>query len=176
MVRFARADGSKGSNKRVLEDATPWSEMVAQLASSPGKINSEGGQVNEKKRKKRKVTGTCVAGDADNKEDEKQHSEPVATVKGTGKKRKNKKDKEKETFPPKLDFIIDTEGERVKEFKDGTKRTWFDLPYEENERMTRYDNMWVKQEAVEELNQLKEHLTELNLNKVEVRFYFICST
>lgn len=33
MTRFARADGSKGSNKREPEDATPWSVMVKQMQS-----------------------------------------------------------------------------------------------------------------------------------------------
>ena len=31
MTRFARAKGSKASNERVEEDATPWEEMKAQM-------------------------------------------------------------------------------------------------------------------------------------------------
>jgi len=36
MTRFARADGSKGSNKREAEDATPWSVMVQQVRAATG--------------------------------------------------------------------------------------------------------------------------------------------
>jgi len=36
MTRFARADGSKGSNKREAEDATPWSVMVQQVRAAAG--------------------------------------------------------------------------------------------------------------------------------------------
>jgi len=34
MTRFARADGSKGSNKREPEEATPWSVMVKQIQAN----------------------------------------------------------------------------------------------------------------------------------------------
>ena len=42
MTRFARADGSKGSNKREEEEATPWSVLVQQVKNaSAGDIEDE---------------------------------------------------------------------------------------------------------------------------------------
>jgi len=41
MTRFARADGSKGSNKREEEDATPWSVMVQQVKGRTGGVEDE---------------------------------------------------------------------------------------------------------------------------------------
>ena len=42
MTRFARADGSKGSNKREEEEATPWSVLVQQIKNaSAGDIEDE---------------------------------------------------------------------------------------------------------------------------------------
>jgi len=42
MTRFARADGSKGSNKREPEEATPWGLMVQQLQSRNGETEEFG--------------------------------------------------------------------------------------------------------------------------------------
>ncbi|KAK4305063.1 hypothetical protein Pmani_023028 [Petrolisthes manimaculis] len=207
MVRFARAEGSKGSNKRVLEDATPWSEMVAQMpqdtttstttpkdASIPRDSSTEGGHGNDSnsKKKRKKKDGTCteekkkkktkvevnemvelVEGNVreeDDDDDEMNQSEPSAEVTETDnkkKKKKKKKNKEKVNCPPSVGFVVNNEGQRVKVFKDGKERTWFDLPYEENDRMTRYANMWVKRERVDKLDQLKESLKEQNLGPKE---------
>merc|ERR1712126_279957 len=41
MGRFARAEGSKGSNKREEEDATPWSVMVQQVKGRTGGVEDE---------------------------------------------------------------------------------------------------------------------------------------
>ncbi|KAK3879024.1 hypothetical protein Pcinc_016380 [Petrolisthes cinctipes] len=149
--------------------------------------DSEGGQGNDRNSKKRrKKDGTCTEGKKKTKvevnemvesvegnvredDDEMNQSEPSAEVTETDKKKKKKKKKNKEKVncPPKVEFVVNNEGQRVKVFKDGKERTWFDLPYEENERMTRYANMWVKRERVAKLDQLKESLKEQNLGQKE---------
>ena len=42
MTRFARSEGSKGSNKREEEEATPWSVLVQQVKhATAGDIEDE---------------------------------------------------------------------------------------------------------------------------------------
>lgn len=184
MVRFARAEGSRGSNKRQLEEPTPWIEMVEQIEST-------------KKKKKKKEIGDSRKGDdtlgqppkiyskeidagevdiklqnafqhvmkQEPEADKKERNEPVQTTQDLVKNRKKKKGlKTKEP-----EYTISSEGKKVKVFRDGTQRTWFDLPYEESDLMTRYEGMWVKQEMVGELTRLKAALEEEGLEKKEVR-------
>ncbi|KAK8723379.1 hypothetical protein OTU49_011683 [Cherax quadricarinatus] len=84
------------------------------------------------------------------------------------KRKKRKTDKENLSNKSKPEFVVNSKGERVKVFKDGTERTWFDLPYEDNERMTRYDGMWVKRKMAEKLESLKASLKEQGLEGKEI--------
>ncbi|KAG7173238.1 hypothetical protein Hamer_G014561, partial [Homarus americanus] len=92
----------------------------------------------------------------------------VTSTSEAGKKKKKKKKDKKNVTELKQEFTINSEGQRVKVFKNGIERPWIDLPYEDNERMTRYDNMWVKREMVEKLDQLKASLKEGNHGEQEV--------
>nr|XP_045599138.1 uncharacterized protein LOC123758654 [Procambarus clarkii] len=162
MVRFARADGSKGSNKRILEEPTPWSEMIAQRTTKTEQDSNEG---SPKKKKLELVDGKDAA---EAKKLKTEIKKTVLTEDKAVKGKKKKKVKEIISSDPKKEFVINSQGQRVKVFKDGTERTWFDLPYEDNERMTRYDGMWVKQEMVEKLDLLKESLRVEGLDAVVV--------
>lgn len=304
MVRFARADGSKGSNKRVLEEPTPWHELTpAQMPESKAEVKETAESVGKGKKKGKAVTDgsvkkgvakkkkrlldesgadtlqmkkkKCIAKDEhiDKENDEQVKSDQLTgkanSVEATGvkktlkkkklassnskangdagkkgeikgkKKRKldkangeensntvqikkkkssadesvnvekveiekvieneennnekssNVKQKKKKKKAQKNDngkveekkeFVINDKSQRVKVFKDGTERTWFDLPYEEGQRMTRYDNMWVKKEMVDKLEQLKVTLkgeghSEKEVSKIGFLFsysFFIC--
>lgn len=190
MVRFARADGSKGSNKRQLEEATPWIEMVKQIESnkkmkSKKKMESrrdDDGTLGETtKKKKIKLDDSEESITSQNmlqyvtkekfeaKKEESNESTQAAQI--LIKKRKKEK-KDLKTKDP--EYTITSEGKRVKVFRDGTQRTWFDLPYEESDLMTRYEGMWVKQEVVDELDRLKATLEEEGLSKKEVRRPLVC--
>lgn len=188
MVRFARAEGSKGSNKRQLEEPTPWVEMVEQIESKKKKKKSkkETGATEsddctlEQTTKKKKIV---IADEQDKLQNALQHmkkQKPEVEKERSGltqttqdlDESKRKKKKGLRTTGP--DYIITSEGKRVKVFRDGSQRTWFDLPYEESDFMTRYEGMWVKQEMVGELERLKAALEEEGLNKKEVRRPSVC--
>uniref|UniRef100_A0A0P4WC15 CCHC-type domain-containing protein n=1 Tax=Scylla olivacea TaxID=85551 RepID=A0A0P4WC15_SCYOL len=179
MVRFARAEGSKGSNKKQYEDATPWTEIVSQLETSKNKRKKNHNEEESEKKegiigqtaKKKKTidTGKQETGPQnafqtikDPKTDEKE-GHPVPSIQNAFKKSKKEKKKSPKTSEP--GYTINSEGKRVKVFRNGTERTWFDLPYEESDTMTRYDGMWVKKAMVGELDRLKAALEEEGLDK-----------
>ncbi|KAK8375509.1 hypothetical protein O3P69_008384 [Scylla paramamosain] len=179
MVRFARAEGSKGSNKKQYEDATPWAEIVSQLETSKKKrkenhdeeeSEKKEGIIGQTAKKKKTIdTGKQETGPQnafqtikDPKTDEKE-GHPVPSIQNAFKKSKKEKKKGPKTSEP--GYTINSEGKRVKVFRDGTEKTWFDLPYEESDTMTRYDNMWVKKAMVGELDRLKAALEEEGLDK-----------
>ena len=64
--------------------------------------------------------------------------------------------------------MINQKGERIKKFKDGKERPYFDLPYEEGERMTRYEGMWIKKESLEKLIAQKDALDAAGLSRADV--------
>ncbi|MPC07747.1 Zinc finger CCHC domain-containing protein 9 [Portunus trituberculatus] len=183
MVRFARAEGSKGSNKKQYEDATPWTEIVSQLETSKKKRKkNQDEEDNEKKdgilgqvaNKKKKIdTGKqetrlqnashSAFQITKNQKNDKENGQPVLAVQNAVKKTKKGKKKGPKTSVP--EYTISSEGKKVKVFRDGTERTWFDLPYEESDTMTRYDGMWVKKDMVEKLNCLKAALQEEGLDE-----------
>lgn len=180
MVRFARAEGSKGSNKRQLEEPTPWAEMVEQIEctqkkkkkkTQKGKDDGSLEQtVNEKKQmlvtgKQDKPQSAFQHVKRQRSELEKEKNEEALAGKDLVEDKVKKKKHIKKTDP---EYTITSEGKRVKVFRDGTQRTWFDLPYEESDLMTRYDGMWVKQEMVQELDRLNAALKEEGLNEKEV--------
>lgn len=189
MVRFARAEGSKGSNKRQLEEPTPWLEMVEQLNVTKKKKKSKKDLGNERNydtldQTTKKKKGKTDAGKQDikvqnitqhvtelkSKANKEEKNEPNLTTQNlVGKKKKIKKGSK--SMEP--EYTITSDGKRVKVFRDGTQRTWFDLPYEESDLMTRYEGMWVKQEMVSELDRLKATLEEEGLDKKEVRPIFL---
>lgn len=284
MVRFARAEGSKGSNKRVPEEPTPWHELAPikvpesnpdigktsknfeedkskesgnngiakkgvtkkkkrlleesgsdtvqikkkKSISKDDTVDKENEEINSdqatgkgnsvkvtkikknikknaeknmkkgevKGKKKRKLDKTSeeentdgvqikkkknIANESGNEEKvvidklEKDDdcSEKSSNVKQKKKKKAQKMDNGK--GEEKKKYVINDKSQRVKVFKDGTERTWFDLPYEEGQRMTRYDNMWVKKEVVEKLEQLKGTLKDEGHSEKEVsRIGLIC--
>ncbi|CAL4147676.1 unnamed protein product [Meganyctiphanes norvegica] len=203
MVRFARAEGSKGCNKKVLEEATPWEEMVGQAKAAKNiqddvvKESSESENIDGKKKKRKKsienitdseiktesatsdvvkkkkkkvdkengIENNIIAkkeGNVDNKDVDE--SEMTLTNDETEagdkkKKRRKKKGGDAKKAEASQEFKINAKGQRVKVFKDGKERTWFDLPYEDGERMTRYKNMWVKKEMVTKLDELQATLS-----------------
>lgn len=182
MVRFARADGSKGSNKRQLEEPTPWTEMVSNLEGNKKKRKKnkevESGKKEETLGQGTKIRDIGTGGQQtklvnafqavkNQKTEEKRIGRPAQTTQNAVKKNKKEKKKGAKTSEP--EYTITPEGKRVKVFRDGTARTWFDLPYEESDTMTRYENMWVKKEMVGELDRLKAALQEEGLDKKEVR-------
>lgn len=184
MVRFARAEGSKGSNKRQLEEPTPWVEMVEQIESNKKKkkIKKEKGS----RRKDDDTLGQTMKNYSKEIDDGDQDIKPQNTLQHVmkqeseaNKKEKNEpvqptqdlvknKEKKKKGLKTKEPEYTISEGKKVKVFRDGTQRTWFDLPYEENDLMTRYEGMWVKQEMVGELTRLKAALEEEGLDKKEM--------
>lgn len=276
MVRFARAEGSKGSNKRVPEEPTPWHELApTKIPESRADIektlknvekdkSKEGGNncitkkdVTKKKKrvldesggdtlqiKKKKCVGKDDTVDKENEEinsvEVKKNKKKIkkkaendvkkGEVKGKKKRKLDKANGEENTVAvqikkkkssadesgdegkvvsdkleknddciekssdvkqkrkkktqkmengkaeEKKEFVINDKSQRVKVFKDGTERTWFDLPYEEGQRMTRYDNMWVKKEVVEKLDQLKGSLKEEGHSEKEVSRRGLLST
>lgn len=183
MVRFARAEGSKGSNKKEYEDATPWADIVSQLETNNKKRKKNQTEAESEKQngilgqdaKKKKENSTVKQETTpqnpfqptkDQKTDQEK-GQQVPSIQDKVKKRKKGKNKELKTSEPQ--YTINSEGKRVKVFRDGTERTWFDLPYEENDTMTRYENMWVKKAKVGELDCLKAALVEEGLDKKSVR-------
>lgn len=179
MVRFARADGSKGSNKRQLEEPTPWTEMVAHLESKKKRklIKKDESGKNDKPPGQgikendigpgEQETGlqNAVQVMKNQKTGVRKEEHPLQTQ-NTAKNDKKKRKKGEKTSEP--EYTITPEGKRVKVFRDGTERTWFDLPYEESDVMTRYESMWVKKEVVEKLDLLKATLQEEGLDKKEI--------
>lgn len=187
MVRFARADGSKGSNKRVLEEPTPWTEMVPQSnqvfdntdedrpkkkKAADEKTEGVDGVSKVKKVKKAKKKLQKKENLTNNEEPPEGQQEKESEVGheeyDVKKKKKKKKNKEHVPQKPVQEFVVNNKGQRIKVFKDGTERPWLDLPYEEGDRMTRYENMWVKCDMVAKLDQLKESLKEQELDQKEV--------
>lgn len=193
MVRFARAEGSKACNKKVLEDATPWEEMVAQAKDDKVKkkkshrsetIESEvktESLANEVLKKKKKSKSEKEKNIESNNNCEKENPETNESnedmpcgetdevnempftndeikTEDKKKRRKKKKGTDVQNSETKQEFKINAKGQRVKVFKDGKEKTWFDLPYEEGERMSRYKNMWVKKDMVAKLGELEETL------------------
>ncbi len=86
MTRFARADGSKSSNKRVPDDATPWNQLKNSTATPPTS---------------RKITWKRSADDAGNVAD-LEHSEDSAEVRVPKKKRKEYKRRKELTDIPSI--------------------------------------------------------------------------
>lgn len=184
MVRFARAEGSKGSNKRQLEDPTPWVEMVEQLEGNKKikKMKKEKGN-----RRKDDYTLGQTMKKYSKEIDGNKDTRPQSILQHVFKQESEANIKERnESVQPTQDLIKNREkkkglktkdpeytisdGKKVKVFRDGTQKTWFDLPYEENDLMTRYEGMWVKQEMVCKLTHLKAALEEEGLDKKEVRW------
>lgn len=192
MVRFARAEGSKACNKKVLEDATPWEEMVTQAKNdtvkkkkshksenieSEVKTESDANEVVKKKKKSKVEKENVESSNNIGKEDPeiKKSNEDMPSgatfevnkmpltneeikTEEKKKKRKKKKGTDVQNSETKQEYKINAKGQRVKVFKDGKEKTWFDLPYEEGERMSRYKNMWVKKDMVAKLGELEETL------------------
>ncbi|XP_064106178.1 uncharacterized protein LOC135215444 [Macrobrachium nipponense] len=159
MVRFARAEGSKGSNKRVLEDATPWSEMVAQMKKTKADESVE--DITFKKEKNEVIQESTnflnrfqdlneKPQDAEDLEEPDDKQEPGSKSK---KKNKNKE-------PLEDSRMVIENGQKFFVADNGRKRPWFELPYEENDQMTRYEGFWIKTEMVKKLNDLKSTLSE----------------
>ncbi|XP_068233235.1 kinesin-like protein KIF21A [Palaemon carinicauda] len=158
MVRFARAEGSKGSNKRVLEDATPWSEMVAQMKKNKPADSIEDIGIEKEEEKKiveesnflnrfQNMPERPESEDEEDKEDTAVKEEPVARSK-----------KKKQVFEDSR--MVTENGQKFHVAENGKKRQWFELPYEENDKMTRYEGFWVKCEMVKKLNELRSTLSE----------------
>ncbi|XP_076067907.1 uncharacterized protein LOC143040624 [Oratosquilla oratoria] len=195
MVRFARAEGSKGSNKRQLEEPTPWEEMKLQTGTDD-EVTSV---VKEKKKKKKQEVEVSEngkanegPGDAENKvedpdnedskvlqnssvEDLSPDSEDKQMENGHEEKTLSRREKKKLKLEKKSEegdkpeFILNDKGQRVKVFKDGKERLYFDLPYEEGERMTRFEGFWVKTDVVESLKSLKASLKSEGIEEKEMR-------
>lgn len=180
MVRFARADGSKGSNKRVLEEPTPWTEMVPREKMSKKRKEEAAGEAtveagfNKVKRKTLWQEESPACGDEKDVSVTPESQEKPGNIElnnsseGGKRKKRGKKKKDKSLNKSQPEYTINEKGQRVKVFKNGKERTWFDLPYEESDRMTRYDNMWVKCEMVAKLDQLRASLKEQELSPEEV--------
>lgn len=172
MVRFARAEGSKGSNKKQYEDATPWAEIVSQLETNKKKRKNNQDEVESGKtdgilgqaaaKKKQKTTLQNAFQTTNNQKTDKEEEQPEPSVQNANKKSKKTKKGPKTSEP---EYTINSEGRRVKVFRDGTERTYFDLPYEESDTMTRYEGMWVKKAMVGELDRLKAALEEEGLDE-----------
>ncbi|XP_045112529.1 THO complex subunit 2-like [Portunus trituberculatus] len=134
MVRFARAEGSKGSNKKQYEDATPWTEIVSQLETSKKKRKkNQDEEDNEKKdgilgqvaNKKKKIdTGKqetrlqnashSAFQITKNQKNDKENGQPVLAVQNAVKKTKKGKKKGPKTSVP--EYTISSEGKKVKVF------------------------------------------------------------
>ena len=181
MVRFARADGSKSSNKRVMEEATPWSEMVSQMKRrkelNPESVEEIG---NEREQDKAKVNSelsleNSVSSKSENEKElgsdesppedkskvskKKTKKKPANTAPEDKSKVSKKKTKKKPANTEDTNYVIE-DGKKFHVAKDGKKRPWFVMPYEENDRMTRYEGFWVKRKMVKKLNDLKETFNE----------------
>lgn len=158
MVRFARAEGSKGSNKRVLEDATPWSEIVAQIKKK--KTGESVEEITFKKEEKEDIQESNFLNrfqdltekpqEVEDLEESDEKQDPVSKSK--------KKKKSKEVLEDSR-MIIEN-GQKFYVAENGRKRPWFELPYEENDQMTRYEGFWIKTEMVKKLNDLRSTLSE----------------
>ncbi|KAG0715123.1 hypothetical protein GWK47_001366 [Chionoecetes opilio] len=180
MVRFARADGSKGSNKRQYEEPTPWTEMVSHLDH---KDNNNKRKKNKEKVEKQttKEKEESIGLGEQEQESRPQNAFQAATDTRAGEQEGDRlpahptqdsthtnKKKKKEKQPAVPEYTINAEGKRVKVFRDGTQRTWFDLPYEESDTMTRYESMWVKKVMVAQLDRLKASLKEDDLDQKQI--------
>lgn len=181
MTRFARADGSKGSNKKTYEEATPWHEMKNDLLKTLKKNK-------KKKTLKKKETNAFIK---DNKEvlnkpfktviteNKNQNLSHSFTLKEKTKEREkkfddsqvdetSKKSKKNISLEEKKKNYIIEDGNKYFPCKDGTKKPWFDLPYKENDIMTRYKNFYIKREAIPELEAFQKSLEEKNLSPQQV--------
>lgn len=188
MVRFARADGSKGSNKRVLEEPTPWSEMVAQKKTKPENIEvekktkPENIEVEKKttKNKKKKLFDkkkttlinqnddntekipeeieSCSSDEKKPGENETQKEETTSPHKEKSLPRSKKEKKKIKLDVDNLKFVFEN-NQKYQVLDNGKKRPWFDLPYEESDRMTRHEGFWMKPEVAKQLVELKENLS-----------------
>ncbi|RXG71079.1 hypothetical protein Avbf_02108 [Armadillidium vulgare] len=165
MTRFARAEGSKGSNKRECEDATPWKVMKKDIL-----VQKENGKKTKNVNEKTKSVVPSPKGvnlkSPTNIEDVNFDETLQTEQKNTKKDGKKKKGTSLEEM--KKNWVIE-DGKRYKVFKDGTKKPWFDLGYEENDVMTRFNNFFIKHEDVDELNQYEKSLQEQNLSDKELR-------
>ena len=84
---------------------------------------------------------------------------------------KSKEDIAKENFEKRKLYKINDDGKKIKEFKKkGVDRPWLDLKFEENDRMTYYNGFFVKRDAVEQLDKMKNDLELDGVDKRTVSF------
>lgn len=176
MVRSVKAKGSKGSNKK----------LVSQLKASKKKRKNNQDEAESKKKdrlvgqaavKKRKIAtgkqGTrpqkAFQTTKNQKIDKKKNKQPMSSVQNA-KKMGNKR-KQKVSKTSKHDYAINSEGKRAKVVCSSTEKSSFDLPCEENDTKTEYEDMWVKKVQRGELDHLRAKLEKegLNQKKLEKR-------